>query len=108
MEKTSPIARWELRFVSLFDAGRAWGFPCDAQGRVDLDALSERARANYLYARAVFGRGLTLPPVHACPVQRGVPLSSCARRPRRHTRLRPCFSKTEQRSCTRLRTSFSP
>lgn len=68
MEKTSPIARWELRFVSLFDAGRAWGFPCDAQGRVDLDALSERARANYLYARAVIGREVSLPAVHECTV----------------------------------------
>lgn len=67
MDKTSPMARrWELRFVSLFDAGRGWGFPCDAQGRVDLDTLSERARANYLYARAVVGREVALPAVHEC------------------------------------------
>lgn len=64
MDKTSPMSpRWELRFVSLFDAGRGWGFPCDAQGRVDLDALSERALANYLYARAMIGREVALPAV---------------------------------------------
>lgn len=69
MDKSSPAApRWELRFVSLFDAGRGWRFPCDAQGRVDLDALSERARANYLYARAVIGREVALPAVCECVV----------------------------------------
>ena len=70
MDKTSSVVarRWELRFVSLFDAGRGWGFPCDAQGRVDLDALSEQARANYLYARAVIGREVGLPAVCECAV----------------------------------------
>ena len=44
-----------LRFQSLFDEGRAYAFPCDDKGLVDLDALSEKARNNYLYARAVIG-----------------------------------------------------
>jgi len=52
-----------LRFRSLFDPGRAYVFPCDAAGRVDMDALSERARANYLFARAVIGREFTSPDV---------------------------------------------
>lgn len=52
----SPTPAFELRFTSLFNAGRALAFPCDAAGRVDLDALSERARSNYFYARAVGGR----------------------------------------------------
>lgn len=52
-----------LRFQSLFDEGRAYAFPCDAEGHVDLDALSERARNNYLYARAVIGREVALPAV---------------------------------------------
>jgi hypothetical protein len=56
---------YELRFQSLFDEGRALSFPCDAQGRVDLDALSERARGNYLYARAVVGREFATPAVQA-------------------------------------------
>lgn len=54
---------FELRFQSLFNDGRALAFPCDAAGRVDLDALSERARVNYLYARAVVGREFAMPAV---------------------------------------------
>jgi hypothetical protein len=53
----------ELRFQSLFDAGRCYAFPCDARGQVDMDALSDRARANYFYARAVVGRELSHPAV---------------------------------------------
>jgi hypothetical protein len=56
-------AQYELRFQSLFDEGRAFAFPCDARGRVDMDALSERARQNYLYARAVIGREVAMPAV---------------------------------------------
>jgi hypothetical protein len=47
--------RFALRFQSLFNQGRAMVFPCDERGQVDLDALSERARENYFYARAVIG-----------------------------------------------------
>ena len=54
-----------LRFESLFDAGRAYSFPCDAQGRVSLDGLSERARNNYLFARACVGREFAHPCVQA-------------------------------------------
>ena len=57
---------FELRFESLFDAGRALAFPCDAQGGVALDALSERARQNYLFARAVVGRDYASPVVLRC------------------------------------------
>jgi hypothetical protein len=53
--------RFELRFQSLFDEGRGLAFPCDASGRVDLDALSERARNNYLGARALIGREFSMP-----------------------------------------------
>jgi hypothetical protein len=53
--------RYELRFQSLFSEGRALAFPCDATGHVDLDALSERAMENYLYARAVVGREYATP-----------------------------------------------
>ncbi len=57
---------YELRFQSLFNEGRALAFPCDAQGHVDMDALSERARGNYLYARAVVGREYATPAVRPC------------------------------------------
>ena len=53
----------ELRYQSLFNAGRALSFPCDAEGHVQMDMLSERALANYLYARAVVGREYALPSV---------------------------------------------
>lgn len=56
-------AAFRLCFRSLFDSGRGFAFPCDGHGRVDLDALSEQARTNYLYARAMVGRELTLPAV---------------------------------------------
>ena len=52
-----------LCFRSLFDSGRGFAFPCDPQGQVDLDGLSERARNNYLYARAMVGRELAVPAV---------------------------------------------
>ena len=52
-----------IRFQSLFDAGKSLVFPCDAEGHVPLDELSERARENYLYARAVVGREFAFPAV---------------------------------------------
>jgi len=58
-----PESGYEIRFQSLFKPGRALTFPCDAQGRVQLDSLSDRARDNYLYARAVVGREFAYPAV---------------------------------------------
>lgn len=52
---------YELRFESLFDPGRGLTFPCDARGSVALDNLSEKARNNYIYARAVVGREFATP-----------------------------------------------
>jgi hypothetical protein len=56
-------ASYEIRFQSLFKEGRALCFPCDEQGHVAMDSLSERARENYLYARAVIGREYAYPMV---------------------------------------------
>jgi hypothetical protein len=56
-------AHCELRFQSLFDAGRAYVFPCDVAGKVDLDSLSDRARKNYLCARTLIGREFSYPTV---------------------------------------------
>jgi hypothetical protein len=61
--ETKERTHYELRFQSLFDAGRAYAFPCDASGRVDLDALGERALNNYLYARAVVGLEFLMPSI---------------------------------------------
>lgn len=59
----APAPRYELRFRSLFQEGRGLSFPCDERGCVELDALSERALQNYLYARAVVGREYAAPAV---------------------------------------------
>jgi hypothetical protein len=56
---------YELRFQSLFVPGRALSFPCDEGGQVDMDSLSDRARQNYLFARAVVGRDYDTPSVWA-------------------------------------------
>ncbi len=60
---------FELLFRSLFDSGRGYTFPCDQGGVVDLDQLSERARNNYLYARAMVGRDLAVPSVRPAQFQ---------------------------------------
>ena len=54
-------ASFEIRFQSLFNEGRALSFPCDEQGQVSMDSLSDRARETYLYARAVIGREYAYP-----------------------------------------------
>ena len=61
----SSSSAFQLCFRSLFDRGRGYAFPCDGSGRVDLDNLSEQARNNYLYARAMVGRELAVPAVEA-------------------------------------------
>jgi hypothetical protein len=57
----------ELRYQSLFNPGRALSFPCDAEGHVLMDALGDRALANYLYVRVVVGREYAMPQVRIAP-----------------------------------------
>lgn len=61
----STTQQFQLCFGSLFDSGRGYAFPCDPRGQVDMDRMSERARNNYLFARAMVGRELSLPAVKA-------------------------------------------
>ena len=56
----------EIRYQSLF-RGPSLCFPCDERGAVELDALSDRARENYLYARAVVGLEYAYPSVSQRP-----------------------------------------
>lgn len=63
--ESAAAARYELRFVSLFDAGRGYAFPCDADGDVDLARLSERGRASFQSARGAVGRDLCAPVIVA-------------------------------------------
>ena len=56
-----------LYFESLFPTGRHFAFPCDHRGQVDLDAMADRIRNNYLYARAMIGREVSWPSVRVTP-----------------------------------------
>jgi hypothetical protein len=58
-----PPAGFEVRFESLYCRARSLAFPCDEEGRVDIDALSERGRNNYFLARAMIGRDYATPRV---------------------------------------------
>ena len=57
------LARYELRFQSLFHTGRALAFPCDREGEVKWDAMTERARASFLRAQGSVGREYASPAV---------------------------------------------
>lgn len=59
---------FRLCFRSLFNEGRGYAFPCDPNGRVDMDQMSERARNNYFYARGMVGRDYAAPAVEATSV----------------------------------------
>jgi hypothetical protein len=54
---------FELHFQPLANTARAMVFPCDAKGRVDMDALGPRALCDYLFARAFIGREFRFPTV---------------------------------------------
>lgn len=67
--RTDPLhaasSPYYLFFGGLFPTVRSLLIPCDAAGRVAMDDLSERARDNYLFARAVVGCDYRTPVVVA-------------------------------------------
>ena len=63
----APTEDFQLRFCPLVTDGVAFVFPCIASGHVLMDALSERARSSYLFARATVGRFYAPPQVIATP-----------------------------------------
>lgn len=65
MNESNRADDYRLCFRSLFHSGRGYAFPCDPTGNVDLDRMSEQARNNYFYARAMVGRELSAPAVEA-------------------------------------------
>jgi hypothetical protein len=65
MHTSDHHAHYMLRFQSLFHEGRALAFPCDAHGCVDLDALSQRARDNFFFAKTLVGHDFASPVVVA-------------------------------------------
>ncbi|HMC16273.1 MAG TPA: hypothetical protein VKI18_11610 [Albitalea sp.] len=52
---------YQIRFRSLLQEGRALSFPCDSHGEVDLNALTQHALDDYLFARAMIGREFATP-----------------------------------------------
>jgi hypothetical protein len=67
MAQTASVpfeSEFEVHFRSLLRRGLELIFPCDREGHVDLDALSDRAKTNYLFARAMVGREYASPAVH--------------------------------------------
>jgi hypothetical protein len=62
--RTDTPSDFELRFRSRQEQGTTFAFPCDPQGRVDLDRLSRASLNGYLYARVFIGRFFDAPSVH--------------------------------------------
>ena len=56
LQMTQGRSAYEVRFESLLKPGRGFAFPCDQNGRLDLDRASEAARNDYFFARATVGR----------------------------------------------------
>ena len=62
---------FEVRYAAL-NGGAGLAFPCNAEGLVDVDRLTDRGRANYLRASSLVGRDYCAPEV--CSASRDEPL----------------------------------
>jgi len=62
MADTRTAPALVLSFQAIHSSKRL-EFPCDDKGIVLMDNLTERAKANYLYARAMLGREYLTPQV---------------------------------------------
>jgi hypothetical protein len=62
METSAPTS-FQLAFRPPCNDGRGYAFPCDEEGHVDLNRMSDRVRNDYLYARAMVGRFFCPPAV---------------------------------------------
>lgn len=56
-------SEFEVHFRSLLRHGVELAVPCDREGHVDLDGLSQRIKTEYLFARAMVGREYAVPTV---------------------------------------------
>lgn len=65
----SPLfAAYRLVYMSI-RGGACLAFPCDKAGTVEMNGLSDRARDNYLLARALVGRDFHSPTVVCGPTE---------------------------------------
>ena len=67
---TPAATGFELEFQSLLRKSRSLTFSCDSEGRVDLDAMSERVRNSYFFARATIGLEYSSPVVRPSDLHR--------------------------------------
>lgn len=58
-----------LHFEPLTAGDAGLDIPCDPQGRVGLDALGEKLRNDYFFARTLIGRLFAAPTVRQVPRQ---------------------------------------
>lgn len=66
----APVATHLLHFEPLTPGDAGLDIPCDPQGRVGLDALGERLRNDYFFARTLIGRLFARPTVRLMPALR--------------------------------------
>ena len=59
----SSAHRFQIRFPSVPLHERPMAFPCDAEGNVDMDRLSEVTRSDYFFARIMIRRQSAKPEV---------------------------------------------
>ena len=59
----AQVHGFHLRFRPLQAQLADCSVPCDAQGHVDLDVLSEDLRRDYFFARTLIGRSFARPAV---------------------------------------------
>ena len=62
-----PTQGYVVRFESLYRAGTAYEFPCDANGNVLADKLSAPAWRSYVTVRSKVGREFSTPKVRTSP-----------------------------------------
>ncbi|WP_395703301.1 hypothetical protein [Aquabacterium sp.] len=70
IETVAPLCaeqHYALRFAATQAGGLEYVFPCDEGGHVDLNALTEHDKVEYLFARALVGRDLARPVVVLLP-----------------------------------------
>jgi hypothetical protein len=60
-----PDIQYEICYAPLDGNGPELS-PCDSEGHVPIDSLSDRTRNNYFYARTVIGREYAAPAVLRC------------------------------------------
>jgi hypothetical protein len=67
MNGSAPLFQFkhEVLFRALVSNRRSMAFPCDPQGGVSIDSLSEREKNDYLFARAMMGRDFAAPSVRS-------------------------------------------